>query len=120
MMVGAPLNTVVLGGTGFLGSHVAERLAVRDPDLTIVSRTGASVGHRSLDITAVDAGHALADLLGDAAIVVNLIGVLARPSLTNDLYTRLHVDGTQRIVDAMARAKAPRSRLIHVSTAGVL
>ncbi|HJQ97346.1 MAG TPA: NAD-dependent epimerase/dehydratase family protein [Candidatus Polarisedimenticolaceae bacterium] len=119
---------MVLGGTGFLGSHVVERLAKRDPQITIVSRSGEwpwgdlpnGVGHRSVDITSHDAERQLGEVLEHASIVVNLTGILARPSLRRDAYTRLHVDGTHRIVDALARAKAPRSRLIHVSTTGVL
>ena len=111
---------MVLGGTGFLGSHVVERLAKRDPDITIVSRTEKGVRHRSIDIATHDAQHALDKVLAHASTVVNLTGILARPTLRREAYTRLHVDGTHRVVDALAHAKVERSRLIHVSTTGVL
>jgi dihydroflavonol-4-reductase len=119
---------VVLGGTGFLGSHVVERLAKRDRHLTIVSRGDGwpwgdppnGVRHRSIDITSQDAQRQLDKVLANASVVVNLTGILARPTHRNDAYTRLHVDGTHRVVDALAHAKVPRSRLIHVSTTGVL
>jgi len=119
--------TVVLGGTGFIGSHLVERLAGRG-DVTVVARRGTwpwgdlprRVQVVSLDLARNAVQYALDEILSHATTVVNLTGMLARPRVPAHEYVRLHVDATHRITDALAHAKTEISRLIHVSTTGVL
>lgn len=117
---------VVVGGTGFVGSHVSERLAAGGAAVRAASRRGrwpwgntpSGIDCVSLDLTAPAAGPRLRELAAGAAAVVHLAGILYRPGLPGRAYRDLHVEGTRRVV-AAARAAGVR-RLVHVSTTGVL
>jgi nucleoside-diphosphate-sugar epimerase len=121
---------IVAGGTGFLGSHLVERLAGQGRGVRILSRGGRwpwGAPPPGLEIARVDLGDprsaaALPELIQGASAVVNLAGVLWRPGMSARVYPRLHVDGTDRLLAATrvaARRQAPL-RVVHVSTTGVL
>jgi len=120
--------TVVFGGSGFIGSHVVEALAAEGQKVTAVSRTGKwpwvakpkNTVLVALDLTDHNDDNALAGLLAEATRVINLAGVLYRPTTPRGTFEGLHIHGTHRIVDALARASTPTCRLVHVSTTGVL
>jgi nucleoside-diphosphate-sugar epimerase len=120
---------LVLGGTGFIGSHVAERLAVSGRSVRVVSRRGEwrwgshppNIEVKALDLADRSCEQPLARLAGEASCIIHLAGVLFRPGLPESVYRHLHVDGTRRLVQAARDAAAKRSvRLVHVSTTGVL
>jgi nucleoside-diphosphate-sugar epimerase len=122
------VRTVVLGGTGFIGSHLVDSLAARGEEVVAVSRRGTwawGEPPRNTRVVALDVADQkrhdeLAALLEDADRVVNLVGILNRPTLTKEKLHYLHVDGTRHIVVTLAKGRVERSRLVHVSTTGVL
>jgi nucleoside-diphosphate-sugar epimerase len=73
-----------------------------------------------LDMARPEASDELAEILSGARQVINLTGLLARPGVPANEFARVHADGTRRLVAALAASKISRSRLIHVSTTGVL
>lgn len=124
-------TAVLLGGAGFVGSHLAERLAAGGTRACVLSRSGrwpwgpapdgVSCGPCDLETEASVA--ALDGAIGVADVVVHLAGALFRPATAATRYRSLHVDGTRRVVEACRRAvsRDGRSRrLVHVSTTGVL
>ena len=94
-------RVLVLGGTGFLGSHLVERLARTGTPVRVASARGRwpwGAPPPGVETTRFDVGTVLAPLDWDALIegsprIVNLAGVLQRPGLPDDLYRRVHVDG---------------------------
>ena len=100
------MTTVVVGGTGFLGSRAVKRLR------------GAPVGSAEIDLRARDAEDRLARRFDGADAVVNVAGLLGRPSLTAAEYRAVNAEGAVRIARAARRAGV--RRLVHVSTTGVL
>lgn len=118
---------VVLGGTGFIGSHLVDHLAQAGRQVHVVSRRGSwpwgtaptAARFTSLDLTSQAAARQLDEILAPARVVVNVTGVLLRPGAPSDLYRRLHVDAVSGLLAAINR-RAGRLRLIHVSTTGVL
>ncbi len=120
-------RVLVLGGTGFLGSHLVERLARAGTPVRVASARGRwpwGAPPPGVETTRFDVGTVVAPLDWDALIegsprIVNLAGVLQRPGLPDDLYRRVHVDGPRHLQWAVARAGKPR-RIVHVSTTGVL
>jgi nucleoside-diphosphate-sugar epimerase len=126
-MTPAAERVLVLGGTGFLGSHLVERLARDGTRVRVASRRGTwpwGAPPPGVETTVFDLGRVSAERDWDALVegaprIVNLAGVLQRPGLSRDLYRRVHVEAPRHLLAAAARAGAPR-RILHVSTTGVL
>ena len=122
------MRTVVLGGTGFIGSHLVDSLAAQGGEVVAVSRRGAWPWGKlprntqvvALDVADQERHDELAAVLEDADRVINLVGALSRPTLPKGELRHLHVDGTRHVVVTLAKAGVARSRLVHVSTTGVL
>lgn len=91
------MNILILGATGFIGSHIAARLAAEGHAVTGLGRDTARLATRMPQITWVraDLGHLLTpeswkDLLADRDAVVNCAGALQDGLSDNlkDLQTR--------------------------------
>lgn len=113
-------RVLLLGGTGFLGTHVRAELE-RDPrtvELTAVARSAGPVGPRSrwetLDLAAASAGQ-VEDLLGRARpdVVINVAG---RTAGSDEQLQALNVTHVERLVAAMHR-HTPAARLVHLGSA---
>ena len=129
MIRGTRPDFLVLGGTGFIGSHVSEALASRGARVLAVSRRGQwpwartppkGIQCASVDLTQSTAETRLKDLLGDASGIVNLAGALLRPGVRERELKTIHVEGTRRVLEALLSAPRRPLRLVHVSTTGVL
>ncbi|WP_296945578.1 complex I NDUFA9 subunit family protein [uncultured Massilia sp.] len=123
-----PSSVVLFGGTGFIGGHLAARLA--EHDLTIVVPTRHE-GHATrllplpgVDVVAARVGEgaegdaALRRLVAGRDAVINLVGILhsRRGDPYGPDFRRVHVDLPRRIVDACAREGVPR--YLHMSALG--
>lgn len=124
-------EVLVLGGTGFVGSHLVDRLAAAGHRVRVLSRSGRWGWDESppmtsfgvCDLESPASRSKLEDELRKCAVTVHLSGTLFRPATPRARYRALHVDGTSRLVEAMHRAIArdgSARRLVHVSTTGVL
>jgi len=108
---------VVLGGTGFVGSHLVPRLVADGHSVLLLSRNRErkrelgvlpSVRIRSVDI--YDA-NALRRQFEGADAVINLVGILN--AFGKQTFQHAHVDLTQRVIGACQAAGV--SRLHHMS-----
>lgn len=113
-----PIERVALiGGTGFVGRHLAHRLAESGIACTVLTRHPHR--HRQLLTTPGLTLHqanpydpgALAKPLRGCDAVVNLVGILNADRHTS--FERAHVALVQSVLDAAARAGVPR--LLHMS-----
>ena len=119
-----PLNVVLIGGTGFIGQHLAARLSddgvgvlapVRHLEsakqLTVLPGVDVDVANIHDDLT-------LRKLLAGRDAVINLVGVLhgghGRPY--GEGFRHLHVELPRRIAAACADAGVPR--YLHMSALG--
>jgi uncharacterized protein (TIGR01777 family) len=99
------VRVLIAGSSGFLGSHLVDRLRAEGHDVTRLVRREPGPGERSWDPYA---GPADADLLDDVDVVVNLAG---SPTLGNPHsrrwraeLRRSRVTTTGVLADAVARA----------------
>lgn len=119
-----PTRVVIIGGTGFIGSTIANRLSQAGIPTVIPTRRRSRAGHVLL-LPTVDAIEAdvhdpatLAGVIAGADAVVNTVGILhsRAGSPYGADFARAHVDLPKKIVAACRSAGV--QRLIHISALG--
>lgn len=115
-----PQRILVIGGSGFLGSHVVRKLTSAGVFVRVPTRNRERVKAELILLPTVDVVRAhvhdagtLRSLLAKTDAVVNLVGVLDG---RNDGFQRNHVELPMRIVAACRDAGV--KRLLHVSSLG--
>lgn len=119
-----PKRVVIVGGSGFIGSAIANRLCEAGVHVLIPTRRRSRAGHVLLlpnaEVVEADVHDpaTLARLCADADAVVNTVGILhSRPGAPfGPDFARAHVELPQKIV-AACRGAGVR-RLVHVSALG--
>ncbi len=115
-----PKKIVVLGGTGFVGSHLVPRLQRDGHAITVLSRNREQ--HRELGVLprvmVVNADvHDRADLerhLAGADAAINLVGILNERGSDGSGFRKAHVELTETLIAACTAAGVPR--LLHMSS----
>jgi NADH dehydrogenase len=117
-------NVLVIGGAGFIGRHIVNRLIDRGARVTVPTRRRARAGHL-ITLPTIDVVEAnihddgdLKRLIAGRDAVINLVGILqgSRGSPYGPEFARAHVDLPRRIVHA-CDAQAVR-RYLHMSSLG--
>ena len=110
---------LILGGTGFVGRHVCEKLAGGDYRVTVLTRRRSNARHLQmlpmLDVaegSAYDAA-ALEPLLAEQDAVINLVAILHG---TEAAFDKTHVQLPLALVKACDAAG--QRRIVHVSSLG--
>ncbi|MCB1876696.1 MAG: complex I NDUFA9 subunit family protein [Chromatiales bacterium] len=109
----------VLGGTGFVGGHIVQRLAASGKEVTVITRHPQR--NRNLLVTP---GVRLvrADIHDQATLqaqfaehdaVINLVGVLNEFPRRGVTFRKVHVELAKTVVEACRKAKV--KRLLHMS-----
>ncbi|MEM1056636.1 MAG: NAD-dependent epimerase/dehydratase family protein [Bacteroidota bacterium] len=105
------------GGTGFVGSHLAERLLARGYTVRALVRS-APKWLDGLDVEIVEGDlsdlHTLTEAASGANLVIHAAALTRAPTL-DDLRTA-NVDGTLRLLDACQTAADPPRRALVVSS----
>jgi uncharacterized protein YbjT (DUF2867 family) len=108
---------VIIGGTGFIGSHLTPRLAELGHQVTVLTRRPERYRHyrigSKVQLTQANpyATDELVPLLTECNCVINLAGILNETG--NSTFSRVHVDLPRSIVKAMRESGV--SRLLHMS-----
>jgi len=110
---------LVTGGTGFIGSHLLDRLADAGEPVRVLVRPKAArpkmVLPRGVEAVSGDlvTGEGLSEAARGAGAIIHIAGVLK--ALKPDDYYR----GNVRATENLARAAAPGTRFVHVSSLAV-
>jgi NADH dehydrogenase len=117
------LSVVLFGGTGFIGSHLAARLAEHDMTIVVPTRHEAHAMHLmplGVDIVEADIHDdaTLRRLVAGRDAVINLVGILHshRGTPYGPEFRHAHVELPRRIAAACAAAGVPR--YLHMSALG--
>ncbi len=114
-----PGSICVLGGSGFVGTHLCAALARAGWRITVPTRDPARARHLgplpSLKLVAADIHdeRQLAALCSGQRAVVNLVGILNERGHGGRGFEKVHVDLARKLVEACRRARV--DRLLHVS-----
>ena len=109
----------LLGGSGFVGSALANRLVDNGYAVRIFTRARAHARHLWLlpDTDVVEVDHfdhdRLSEAVADCQAVINLIGILNERGDDGEGFRRIHVDIAARAAKACKSADVPR--LLHMS-----
>jgi uncharacterized protein YbjT (DUF2867 family) len=116
-------RTAVLGGSGFIGRYVVQRLAARGDVIPVGCRraeearflmTFGNVGQIAAVNIAIDDEQVLPAFLDGAGAVVNCVGILAERG--RQTFERVHHLGPARL--ARLAREAGVERLVHISAIG--
>jgi nucleoside-diphosphate-sugar epimerase len=117
------MRVLVTGGSGFLGSHVVERLLAQKHEVVCLVRKSSNTKLLtelgvSLAVGAVDEPETLGAAVDGCDAVIHCAGLVK--ARTQQEFDRVHVGGTCALAKA-AIARAPHlRRFVHVSTAAVM
>jgi len=109
-----PQRIVILGGTGFVGSHLVPRLHADGHTITILSRNrelhrDLTVLPRANVVTAdVYDGDVLRHQLGSADAAINLVGILNERGSDGSGFRKAHVELTETLIGACVAAGVTR------------
>ena len=110
---------LILGGTGFVGTHVCEKLIKQQCSVTVATRRRDSARHLQLlpllEVAEVNVHDpaALAALVAGHDAVVNLVAILHG---TEAAFDRAHVQLPQKLVQACQSSGV--RRIVHISALG--
>ena len=112
----------VTGATGFLGSHITERLLDEGYEVSVFARDAKKAecfsGRASkIVIGEISDKQAVSELVSGCDAVIHLVSNFRTASGPPESYQRINVEGTKTVVDASIAAGV--KRFIHCATIGV-
>ncbi|MEY4358431.1 MAG: complex I NDUFA9 subunit family protein [Gammaproteobacteria bacterium] len=117
-----PLEITLVGGTGFVGSALAARLAAEGHRLRLPTRDPRGARHLSVlpnaDRLRIDVHDpvALRNVVTGSDVVVNLVGILNEKGSSGEGFTRAHAELTRKAIAACVESGVPR--YLHMSALG--
>ena len=117
------MRAFLTGGTGFVGSHVAEALLARGDTVVCLARQPGQAGAlaaRGVEVVpgSLDDAASLERAAAGADVVYHIAGLTA--AFSEAEFFAVNEGGTRRLIDAVRRAAPGLQRLVYVSTQAAL
>ncbi|RDI72255.1 complex I NDUFA9 subunit family protein [Halopelagius longus] len=115
------MNVLVVGGTGFIGSHLCRELVERGHEVTALSRSPggddlpAKVNNAMGNVTAYDSIKGAFEGM-DAVFNLVALSPLFKPKGGNEMHDKVHRQGTENVVRAAENNDV--GRYVHLSALG--
>jgi len=117
------MRTFITGGTGFIGTHVARRLAQAGHEMRCLIRKPTRAAQQLKELGAnlvpgdvIDKASVLRGMEG-CDWVIHLAGLYSFWEPNNRIFKEINVDGTRNVMECALETKV--SKVVHVSTAGI-
>lgn len=111
------MKVFITGGTGFVGSHIAEELMARGHELVaLVRKAGSRPGAGEIvgDVTRPETFPP--EKLAGCQAAIHLVGIIREFPGQEVTFRRVHVEGTRNVLNACRGAGIPR--FLHMGTLG--
>jgi len=108
------MKVLILGGSGFVGSHLTRRLGREGHQVTVATRYAPGCKHLwvvpQATIRQFDPfdSERLADELRGHDVAINLVGILNERGFGGSGFRRAHVELVERVIDACVESGVPR------------
>jgi dihydroflavonol-4-reductase len=122
LLKGEKMNIFITGATGFIGSHVAKRLAQTEHQMRCLVRETSDVSElKKLEATLiigdiVDKGSVL-EGMGGCDWVLNVAGLYSFWEPKRRVFTDVNITGARNVMECALELGV--AKVVHVSTAGV-
>jgi len=115
-------HVAITGATGFLGSHLTERLLVEGHEVSILARDAAKARRfegrvNRIVVSDITDKAAAKELVSEADCVLHLVSNFRTASGPPESYRQVNVEGTRNVLEAASAAGV--KRFVHCSTIGV-
>jgi uncharacterized protein YbjT (DUF2867 family) len=114
------MKVFILGGSGFVGGHLARRLSAAGHDITIATRYGPGARDllvvprtRVIQCNPYDL-NSLTQALDGHDVAINLVGILNERGFSGKGFRRAHVELVEKLLISCEAARVPR--LLHMSS----
>jgi len=109
------MRIAITGGTGFIGGHLAQRLAGEEHEVVLLGRTNranVTVSASRMQFVAVDLSDpvALAEAFSGCDAVAHCAGI--NREIGEQTYQRVHIEATKNVVEAAKQAGVRRTLLM--------
>ena len=116
------MRAFITGATGFIGTHLVNRLAQTEHELCCLVRRDSNVQHlnevgATLVVGDVTDRESLLAGMGDCDWVIHLAGIYSYWERSRKVYAEVNVNGTSNVMESALDADV--GKVIHVSTAAV-
>ena len=116
-------SALVIGGCGFLGHHIVQRLVEKDVRVSVLDLDVSRNRYSGASYTRGDiCSRVEVDAVLDAEkpqVIIHTASPLATDQLDLDVYMKVNVDGTRTIIEAAASHAAVRA-VVYTSSAAVV
>ncbi|HEY2975144.1 MAG TPA: NAD(P)H-binding protein [Pyrinomonadaceae bacterium] len=103
------MKIAITGGTGFIGRHLAQRLAAEGVEVVLLARSDrGEFNGRGMTLVASDLSDpaVLRKAFADCDMVAHCAGI--NREIGQQTYHRVHIEGTRNVIDAASRQRVKK------------
>jgi nucleoside-diphosphate-sugar epimerase len=117
------MKALVIGGTGFIGSHIVNYLLSESIDVRVIIRKESNISrlankHIEFKYGNISDINSLLEHTKDIDLVYSVFGILGKWGIPEQKYWEINADGVKNLLESCLNRNI--KQFIHISSAGVL